>query len=81
MALGPRRAALARGVAGRSRCDPVGQTRTGERDLDRRVRPGLGLPPRPHDDPVRLRRGDRDLIPHNQTFSTIIQPPYSSTKG
>jgi hypothetical protein len=26
-------------------------------------------------------RGGRCLIPHHETFSTIIQPPYSSTKG
>ena len=24
---------------------------------------------------------DRDLIPHHETFSATIQPPYSSTKG
>ena len=26
-------------------------------------------------------RNDGASIPHHETFSTIIQPPYSSTKG
>jgi hypothetical protein len=25
--------------------------------------------------------GDMKVIPHHETFSTTIQPPYSSTKG
>jgi hypothetical protein len=30
---------------------------------------------------ARVNRGIKGIIPHHETFSTTIQPPYSSTKG